>query len=199
MRSLPPFIFSAILLFAAATHAPAQKKPLCPKPPPSPYKHNGEIVSTIDRAARRMRTTLEHRRPLAGTAGVFYFGATFLHADTRTGQTPTVDLVFYGTPPAATLNNGLMLVADGQPLALNERVSFRSQPASAGVLNESAKLTLTLSEVRKLTSARKVSVRAGSTELELTGNHLEALRELVSQMAPSPSRWSSAGDAASAR
>ncbi|HZI19226.1 MAG TPA: hypothetical protein VEY09_11570 [Pyrinomonadaceae bacterium] len=200
MRFVPPALLSAIILLAAAHQAPAQKK-LCPKPPPSPFKHSGEIVTTIDRAARGMRTRLEHPRPLAGPDGAYYFGATFVHTDPRAGRTPTVDLVFYGTTAVAKLGGGssLSFVADGRPVALAQAASLRSQPAGA-TFNESAKVTMSLAEVMRLTAARKVSVQLGGSQLELTHNHLEALRELVSQMAPAPSRWATAGsDALSAR
>jgi hypothetical protein len=200
MRFVPPVLFSAIILFAAASPAPAQKK-LCPKPPPSPFKHSGEIVTTLDRAARGMRTRLEHPRPLATPEGTYYFGATFVHTDPRSGATPMIDLIFHGTAAGARANNGsLSFVADGQPLALAQTASYRSQPAASGAFNESAKVTMSLAEVMRLTAARRVSVRLGPSQLELTQNHLEALREVVSQMAPAPSRWSTAGaDALSAR
>jgi hypothetical protein len=199
MRFVPPALLTAILLFTAALPAPAQKK-LCPKPPPSPFKHNGEIVTALDRAARGMRTRLEHPRPLAAPGGAYYFGATFIHTDPRTGRTPSVDLVFHGTSAEAKLGGAFSFVADGQPLALAQPASFRSQPAGTGSFNESAKITLSLAEVTRLTAARKVSVRLGASQLELTHNHLEALRELVSHMAPAPSRWATAGgDSLSAR
>jgi hypothetical protein len=200
MSFVPPVLFSAIILFAAASPAPAQKK-LCPKPPPSPFKHSGEIVTTLDRAARGMRTRLEHPRPLAAPEGTYYLGATFVHTDPRSGKAPTVDLLFHGTAPGARPNGGpLSFVADGQPLALAQAASLRSQPAGGGSFSESAKVTLSFAEVTRLTAARKVSVRLGASQLELTHNHLEALRELVSQMAPAPSRWATAGaDALSAR
>jgi|GEM_PF-1713715 len=201
MRFVPPVLFSAIILFASTQPAPAQKK-LCPKPPPSPYKHNGEIVTAIDRAARAMRTRLEHPRPLSGPEGTYYLGATFVHTDPRSGMTPSLDIVFHGTTAAARPAGGgaLSFVADGRPLALARPASFRSQPAAAGSFNESARITLSLAEVTRLTAARKVTVSVGASQLELSHNHLEALRELVSQMAPAPSRWSTAGaDALSAR
>lgn len=200
MRSAPPLATLALLLALAPTAALAQKT-LCPKPPPSPYKHNGQIVTRLDRAARRMRTTLEHPRALAGAKGTFYLGAAFFHADPRRGETPQVELIVYGTSATAGLGAGddLSFRADGQTLTPARRASFRTRPAGASV-SESATVSLSLPEVMRLTGARRVSVRLGASELALTHNHLEALRELVSQMAPAPTRWSeAAGESLSAR
>jgi hypothetical protein len=200
MRSIPPLILLALLLAYAPPAALAQKS-LCPKPPPSPYKHSGQIVTRLDRAARRMRTTLEHPRALAGAKGNFYLGAAFLHADPRRGETPQVELVIHGASAAGGLGAGddLSFLADGRALTPARRASFRSRPAGAAV-SESATVSLSLPEVTRLTGARRVSVRVGASELVLTHNHLEALRELVSQMAPAPSRWSEAtAEALSAR
>jgi hypothetical protein len=200
MRSGPPLVLCALLLFSAVPAALAQKR-FCPKPPPSPFKHSGEIVTRFDGSVRRMRTTLEHPRALNGAGAAFYFGATFLHTDPRQGATPNVELVFYGTSAVTRLGAGgkLSLVADGQALVTAQKASFRSQPAG-GIVNESAKVSLSLAEVTRLTGARRVSVRMGELELELTHNHLEALRELVNQMAPPPTRWSDAtANALSAR
>lgn len=193
MRSSPPLVLSALLLLLVSPAAALAQKRFCPKPPPSPYKHSGTIVTRLDGSIRRMRTTLEHPRTLAGAGAAFHFAATFLHTDPRQGATPTVELIFYGSSAVARLGagGGLSLSADGRALALNSRASFKSQPAGQAV-NESAKISLSLNEVTKLTGARKVSVSLGASEMELTQNHLEALRELVSQMAPPPSRWSNA-------
>lgn len=185
MRLRSRLLLSAVLLSALAPAAYAQKKTLCPKPPPSPFKHSGRIVTSIERGGAR--TTLQHPQALGG--GALYMGASFVHTDPRRPSVPTLDLLLYApAQPAgvAAVNGGesLALVYDGQPLVLGSRVNFRAQGGT-----QAARLTLTYADVAKLTRARKVSARVGAAEYALTHNHLEALRELVSQMAPSPGRW----------
>lgn len=183
MRLSSRLILPVILLTALAPAAFAQKKTLCPKPPPSPYKHNGRITTSIERAGAR--TTLEHPHALGGGADALQWGASFVHTDPRRPASPTLELAIFSTSPAVRLDaGGLAFVYDGQPLALGRNVSFRSQGGVQG-----ARITLSYADAVKLTRARKVKARVGAAEYEFTNNHLEALRELVSQMAPSPGRW----------
>lgn len=183
MRPCSRLILSAILLTALAPAALAQKKTLCPKPPPSPYKHNGRIVTSVGRTGAR--TTLEHPHALGQGPAALRWGASFVHTDPRRPAAPTLELVLLSPTPAVRLDaGGLAFVYDGQPLAVGRNVSFRSQD---GI--QAARVSLSYADVLKLTQARKLTARVGAAEYEFTKNHLEALRELVSQMAPSPGRW----------
>lgn len=185
-----------IVLTVSAPHALPQKK-FCPVPPPSPFKHSGQISTRFDRAANGMRTTLEHPRALTQGAESVYLAATFVHQDPRRPSKPTLDLIFLPASQAARAYSAqqVAIVTDGQPMMLHQPASTNSRTAVRGA----ASVTLTYSEVSKLTAARKVQVRLGVSEFELTGNHIEALRELASQMAPSPSRWATrAGESVSA-
>ena len=181
-------LFSLLTLLAAAGFA---QKRMCPKPPPSPFKHDGQIVTSFDSRSGGMRTTLQHPHPLGNGAGVYYLAATFMHQDPRRPAAPTLDLILVSASPAAGLQPGQQLVflLDGQPRSLAQNVSYRSQPAPDGTILESARITLSYADASALTRARNVVARVGGAHIELTNNHLEALRELVSLMAPSPSRW----------
>jgi hypothetical protein len=185
MRPSFRLILSAIILLSLVPAASAQK--LCPKAPPSPYKHNGRIATSVGRGGAR--TTLEHPQALGRGADPLYMGASFVHADPRRPSAPTLELILYTGAPAAVLDagQGLALVYDGHPLDAARNASFRSQGGA-----QAARVTLPYAEVVKLTRARKVTARVGAAEYEFTHNHLEALRELVSQMAPSPGRWTAA-------
>jgi hypothetical protein len=196
MHAISRLLLSAAILTLLTANAFPQKR-LCPKPPPSPFKHDGEIVTMFDGRAGGMRTTLEHPRPLGRGTDLYYLAASFMHQNTQRPGTPSLDLVLYSNSPNAHLHTGqdLVLMLDGQPHALNRNVSYASLPASGG---SSARLTLSYAEASALTHARKVSVQVGGNEIELTNNHLEALREILSLMAPSPGRWQTA-DAQSAR
>ncbi len=188
MRAASRLLFSAVILTTFAASAFPQKR-LCPKPPPSPFKHDGEIVTIFDSRAGGMRTTLQHPRPLGGGANLFYMAASFMHQNASRPGTPSLDLVIYAAAPGAQLaGQRLALLLDGRPLALATRASYRSQPGAG----DAVRLTLSYAEASALTHARRVEARLGGAGVELTSNHLEALREMLSIMAPSPGRWQTA-------
>lgn len=189
LRLFSRLLLSAALLTLSAASALPQKR-LCPKPPPSPFKHDGEIVTVFDGRAGGMRTTLEHPRPFGRGAESYYLAASFMHKTTGRPGTPSLDLVIYSNAPTAHLQAGqeLSLVLDGQRRALGRNVGYRQQPGGAGAV----RLSLSYAEASALTHARKVSAQLGGAEFELSNNHLESLRELLSLMAPSPGRWQTA-------
>jgi len=191
MRQTSRLLLSFVSLLALLTAAAYAQKRMCPKPPPSPFKHDGQIVTSFDSRAGGMRTTLQHPRPLGGGAASYYLAATFMHQDPRRPAAPTLDLILVSASPAANLRAGrqLVFVLDGQPRAFGQNVSYRSQPAADGTTLESARITLSYADASAFARARNVVARVGGAEVELTNNHLEALREMVSLMAPSPSRW----------
>ncbi|HZT59003.1 MAG TPA: hypothetical protein VFA21_10295 [Pyrinomonadaceae bacterium] len=192
MRSRSRLLIAILLLSLPTTAALAQKR-MCPKPPPSPFHHDGQIVTTLDGRAGGMRTTLEHPTPVGNGVETFYLAATFMHQDPRRGGAPSLDLILVSANPAARLQGSqdLVLVLDGQPHTLSRSVSYKSRPDGNGV-QDSARMTLAYADAAALTHARTVVARVGGVEVALTNNHLEALRELVSLMAPSPSRWQTA-------
>ena len=184
---------AALLILLAATAFP--QKRLCPKPPPSPFKHDGEIVTSFDSRAGGMRTTLEHPRALGHGADAYYLAASFMHQNAKRPGTPTLDLVIYTASPASHLQAGqqLVLVLDGRPRAFGANAGFRAQPVGTG---NAVRLSLSYADAAALTQARKVAAQLGGAEVELTKNHLDALREMVSLLAPSPGRWQTADAAA---
>ena len=181
---------AVLLLALLAQAAYPQKKLLCPKPPPSPYKHDAQISTSLDRKVNAMRVTLQHPRTLGKGTELFYMGATFLIQDPRRPSNPTLDLVLVAASPLTKVNaGGLSIICDGRPCAQTRKVNFMTGPGGA----EAAKLTLSYAEASSITHARKVVARVGANELEFSNNHLEALREMVSQLAPSPGLWATAG------
>jgi hypothetical protein len=194
MRFCSRLAFCA-MLFALSTPLALSQKRFCPTPPPSPFKHDGQIVTKFDGRAGGMRTTLQHPRPLGGAAGVFYLAASFMHQDPRRPSTPSLDIVLASASPLAHLRagQGVVFVLDGQARAVNQNVSYASRPDGGGGTLDSAKITLSYADASAITHARRVVARVGGAEVELTNNHLEALRELVSLLAPSSGRWQTAG------
>ncbi len=189
MRKTSRLLLTAALLTLLAATAFPQKR-LCPKPPPSPFKHDGEIVTSFDSRAGGMRTTLEHPLAIGKAPNVYYMAASFMHQSTKRPGTPTMELVIYTNAPAAATQaaGGVVLLLDGQPRPFTQNASLRSQPGGGNAL----RLTLSYADAAALTRSRKVAARLGDAELALTNNHLEALRELLSLMAPSPDRWQTA-------
>ncbi|HYE14052.1 MAG TPA: hypothetical protein VD968_06395 [Pyrinomonadaceae bacterium] len=192
MRPCSRLTLCALLLCLLVAPAAFAQKRFCPKPPPSPYKHDGQIATSFDGKSRAMRTTLQHPRAFGQGADLVYLAATFVHQDPRRPSRPTLDLILTTASPALKLRGaGLAFVCDGQPCARGVGASYRSQTGDDGLTYDSVRLTLSYDEASAVTRARKVSARIGGTDVELTNNHLEALRELVSQLAPSPGRWGS--------
>jgi hypothetical protein len=189
MRRTSRLILSAALLTLFAATAFPQKR-LCPKPPPSPYKHDGKIVTSFDSRAGGMRTTLQHPRAIGAGAGLYYLTASFVHQSAKRSGTPALELVLYTNAPAAQPQNagGVSLVLDGQARPFTQQANFRSQPGGGNAV----RLTLSYAEVSALTHARNASVQLAGAQLRLSNNHLESLRELLSLLAPSPGRWQTA-------
>lgn len=188
MRQISRLLLSAALLTLFAATAFPQKR-LCPKPPPSPYKHAGEIVTSFDSRAGGMRTTLQHPRALGKGTEVYHLAASFIHQSTKRPGTPALELVLYTTSPTARpQDGGVSLLLDGQARPFTQNANFRSQPGGGNAV----RLTLSYADLSAVTSARNASVQLGGARLELTHNHLESLRELLSLLAPSPGRWQTA-------
>ncbi len=192
MKRFPRLLLCTALLLISSTGALPQKRRACPTPPPSPFKHSGEIVTSFDSAARGMRTTLEHPSPLAaGAEGAVYLSASFIHQDTRRGARQTIDLRFVSSSSAYRFrqSHDLTLVCDGRAIPASQPARYESK-SDGGTIFEATGVTLSAEELVAVTGARKVSARLGALEFELTKNHLEALRAMASLMGASPSRWS---------
>ena len=188
MRKTSRLLLSAALLTLLAATAFPQKR-MCPKPPPSPFKHNGEIVTSFDSRAGGMRTTLQHPRAIGTGAGLYYLAASFMHQSAKRPGTPALELVLYTNAPSAAQTQGAVsLLLDGQARPFTQQANFRSQPGGG----DAVRLTLSYADLAALTQARHASVQLGGAQLQLTNNHLESLREMQSLLAPSPGRWQTA-------
>jgi hypothetical protein len=188
MRKTSRLLLSAALLSLLAATAFPQKR-LCPKPPPSPFKHDGEIVTSFDSRAGGMRTTLQHPRAIGKGAELYYLAASFMHQSTKRPGTPALELVLYTNAPTAQPGHAVSLVLDGRAQTFTQQANFRSQPGGGNAV----RLTLSHADLSELTHARNASVRLGGAQLALTNNHLESLREMLSLLAPAPGRWQTAG------
>ena len=186
MRKTARLLLAAALLTLSAATAFPQKR-LCPKPPPSPFKHDGEIVTSF--GAGGMRTALQHPRAIANGTELYYLAASFLHQSTKRPGTPALELVLYTNAPSAQPQpaGSVSLVLDGRAHALAQNAGFRSQGSGNAV-----RLMLTYADLAALTQARNASVQFGGGQLQLTNNHIESLREMQSLLAPSPGRWQTA-------
>jgi len=190
MRQTSRLLLSAALLTLLAATAFPQKR-LCPKPPPSPFKHDGEIVTSFDSRAGGMRTTLQHPRAIGNGAEHYYLAASFMHQSTKRPGTPALELVLYTTTAhSAQPNNAgsVSLVLDGEARPFAQQANFRSQPGGGNAV----RLTLAYADLSALTRARNASVQLGGAQLALTNNHLESLREMLSLLGPPPGRWQTA-------
>lgn len=193
MKLIPRFVLCATLLVASSAPALSQqkRKTACPVPPPSPFKHSGLIATKFDKSANGMRTTLEHPRSLAAGGAAIYLSASFTHQDPRRPDAPTLELTFVSVAPAQKFRQAhdLVLLCDGAQRSFVGATAYQTRDGGPGSTLEAAKVRLSYDDVLAITRAHKVAARLGVAEFELTNNHLEALRELASLMAPSPNRW----------
>lgn len=178
-------LFPALLLLLVCSSSAAAQKRACPVPPPSPFKHNGEIVTSYDRSTRGMRTTLTHPRTLGPSTSAYYLVASFAHQNPKRPTRLVIELALVsvgGTPAGA---NTLSFVADGKEFPLyGTSAQFQTVRGGDGAGHQAARVALPLDTVTTLLRARRLSARLGATEVEFTHNHLEALRELASLLAP---------------
>ncbi len=179
---------SLLSLFGGAA-VTAQKRS-CPAPPPSPFKHSGQIVTSFDPSANGMRTTLKHPRPLSGAQSGLYLGASFVHQNTKWAASRSVELFLLSSSKEYRYRDAheLTLLRDGKPIAF-AAPGYQSSVDGHGMVVEVLRVRLSLEDLASLTGARRVRTKVGAEEFELTTNHLEALRELVSLMGNTSSRW----------
>ena len=185
MKTSAKILPTILLLLVCAAPLAAQKR-ACPTPPPSPFKHSGEIATSYDRATRGMRTTLTPPRLLGPSSAGFYLLASFAHQNPKRPTRLMLELVLVsaGKQPHAQ-TGALSFVADGREFPLyGTSAQFQTVRDSSGGSHEAARVALPLDTVTNLLRARKISARLGATEVEFTHNHLEALREMASLMAP---------------
>ncbi|MCA1557894.1 MAG: hypothetical protein LC731_05065 [Acidobacteria bacterium] len=176
-----PLIAAILLVFAAAAYA--QKS--CPVPPPSPFRHNAQIVTRQDPKTRQWKVYMQHPRSLTGGDPV-YLAADFAYQDPRLKVKPTIDISFVSMSkaPRFEFSHALSLLIDGQPWPLAAPAQYSSKKQSDGVYLETTKVTLTYDSLVSLIQGKKVLAQLGMTKLELTNNHLEALREVANMMMP---------------
>jgi hypothetical protein len=174
-----PLLLAIILTFTATTFA--QK--FCTVPPPSPFKHNALIVTSYDPQAGRMRTTLEHPRPMGD--GVHLY-ASFFYQDRRLRSLPTIDIFFISASkkPKYRDAHDLSIYTDGNLWPSAIATQYYTESAPHGLTLEKVRMTLTYASLLNLIKSKRVMARLGATEFELTNNHLESLREIASLMAP---------------
>ncbi len=174
-----PLLLAVFLTFAASGFA--QK--FCTVAPPSPFKHNAQIVTSYDQRARRMKTTLEHPQILGDGQHLY---ASFFYQDPRLAAMPTIDLFFVSAAkqPKYRNSHNLSITADGNAWPFSGVAQYDTEDGARGTTIEKTRITLTYASLLNLTRARRVKARLGATEFELTNNHLEALREIASLMAP---------------
>jgi hypothetical protein len=160
-----------------------QAQRVCPQAPPSPFRHNARIATRFDRAAGGMRTVLEHPRALSSNGrGAFYLAASFMHSGWSAA--PPVELTFISVSNTAHHSQSYALT-----FFINNNPTRFPPPQYTtarrdGDTYEAVRTTLTYENLLEITNARNVRVRVGASEITLSENHLESLRELASLMRP---------------
>ncbi len=191
MRLKSKLLFCLMISLLCSPLSFAQHKRLCAVPPPSPFKHSAQIVTSFDPSAQGMRTTLQHPRIIGREGAGLYLSATFLYQDPKRSTQPALDMIFVSSSRDFRYRQAhdLSILCDGKRTAYIGTVRYQSRTDEQGMALEATTITITYDELLNITRARKVVARLGQSEFELTNNHLESLRELASLMMPPPSRW----------
>lgn len=185
MKSVSVICF---LLLTAVGSANAQKK-ACPIPPPSPYKHTAHIGTRYDSDTKAMRTVLEHPVKLGSDAEPLYLSASFAYASSsRASVAPRTNvefaLVSVALAPRFRNAHTLRLFADGRELPQLTRERYRAEQGDENRTIEWTQISLSSAALLELAKAKRVEIKLGGEQYELTKNHLEALRELASLIRP---------------
>jgi hypothetical protein len=177
-----PFIAAILLAFAGINYA----QRACPVPPPSPFRHNAQIVTRQDPKTKQWKVYMQHPKSLTSGGDPVYLAADFAFQDPRLRTKPTIDISFVSMSktPRFEFSHALSLLIDGEPWPMASPVQYSSKKQSDGVYLEITKVTLTYDSLINLIQGKKVSAQLGLTKFELTNNHLEALRELANMMMP---------------
>ena len=180
---------SNLLLVAfilACTASAHPQKRYCEIPPPSPFKHNALIVTRYDKPTKRMKTVLEHPVSLSQGGDALYLSASFFFTDPKLRTRPMLDIALVSVSKEARYRNShdVKILADGARSVMVGPVQYQSGKDAHGLVQEVARATITYETLFNLIQARRVTAQIGSTEFELTSNHLEALREIASLMVP---------------
>ncbi|HEY0323921.1 MAG TPA: hypothetical protein VGC66_23440 [Pyrinomonadaceae bacterium] len=177
-----PFIAAMLVAFAGISYAQRS----CPVPPPSPFRHNAQIVTRQDPKTKQWKVFMQHPKSLTSGGDPVYLAADFAFQDPRLRTKPTIDISFVSMSksPRFEFSHALSLLIDGQPWPMASPVQYSSKKQSDGTYLEITKVTLTYDSLIDLIQGKKVSAQLGMTKFELTNNHLEALRELANMMMP---------------
>ena len=173
------------LVLACALSGFAQKR-YCQVPPPSPFKHNALIVTRYDKQAKRMKTVLEHPLSLSQQGDAVYLYASFFYSDPKLRTRPTLEIAFISVSKERKYRDShdLSILTDGVRAPFIAPVQYQSGKGEGGHVQEVMKATLSYESLINLVRARRVTAQIDATSFELTGNHLESLREIASLMVP---------------
>jgi hypothetical protein len=163
----------------------AQKR-YCEVPPPSPFKHNALIVTRYDKPTKRMKTVLEHPLSLVQGVDALYLSASFFFSDPRLRIKPMLDIYFVSVSKEPKYRNrqDVMIIADGMRVPVVGTALYQSGKVENGLVQEVIRVSITYDTLFNLVGAKRVTARLNATQFELTGNHLESLREIASLMVP---------------
>lgn len=184
MKTYVRFPLVALFLFVFAGISYGQR--MCPVPPPSPFRHNAQIVTRPDPKTKQWKVYMQHPTSLTRGGDPVYLAAEFAFVDPRLRTKPTIDISFVSMSrnPRFEFSHALSLLIDGEPWPVAAPVQYSSKKQSDGTYLEITKVTLTYDSLINLIQGKRVAAQLGLTKFELTNNHLEALREVANMMMP---------------
>jgi hypothetical protein len=179
------FLLAAFILSCTAISGFAQKR-YCEIPPPSPFHHSALIVTRYDKPTKRMKTVLEHPVSLGHGADALYLSASFFFSDPKLHVRPMLEIALVSVSKEAKYrtSHDLLILTDGLRVPFVGQEHYQTGKNESGLVQEVISATVTYDTLFNLIQAKRVTTRLGSTEFELTTNHLESLREMASLMVP---------------
>jgi hypothetical protein len=204
MRLQVKLVTSSILLCLCATLGWAQSAPA--PPPKKDYKYEGKIVSTYDKAKDQTLVLIqlmdvkdvEDPRPvtedsfdkprshdrLGFTMFFAYPGETL-----ATPRYVSIGFSYMALDPQRYKDHVLTAKIDGERITLGKMEVLRTQEvivrtAYKRYTRRALELVIPYEQFLRLANARKVKMKLGDQEFDLSKDHLEAVRDLASRTVP---------------
>jgi hypothetical protein len=204
MKYIPISFLSLLLLFSCAQNGSAQGN-ASTKPPVRKFKHNSKVETIYDKAKdqtttylrpmtlRSVKSSIEARMISEGKtdflpAEVLSMTAYFNSAGKGLTKPQFVVIGFRSMALDQTKytdNRALAVILDGSSMDLGTMQILERRIDSLGPYQynvESLELPVPYESFLRITTAKKVTVRLATTDLELKDQHLEALRDLISRV-----------------
>lgn len=144
-----------------------------------PFHHNGNITSQFDKFEKYTAISLEKMPISGGNSERLELSAFFIKSETSNTPPNSVILRFLSMSDdwRYLKYHDVSILADNRPLSFSP--SEHDGSVGSGYVLEFIDVALPYQTFVQMVNAGKVEMRVGGTELNVTQNHLDALRDLA--------------------